>query len=118
GIKPMLGVCLGHQAIAEVFGGKLNNLDNVLHGVSTKIKLSENEIIFKGINSEIEVARYHSWIVSDKDFPEILKVTAKDLNGQIMAIRHKEFDICGVQYHPESILTPDGKEMIKNWVEG
>lgn len=118
GIKPMLGVCLGHQAIAEVFGGKLENLDNVLHGVSSIIKLSENEIIFKGLNSEIEVGRYHSWIVSDKNFPEILKVTARDFTGQIMALRHKEFDICGVQFHPESILTPDGKEIIKNWIKG
>ena len=116
--KPIFGVCLGQQAIGEVFGGKLENLSKVFHGVATKATIiSENEPLFKGIEKEFEIGRYHSWVISKKDFPEVLEITSVDENGQIMAIRHKFYDICGVQFHPESILTPMGKKIIKNWVE-
>ena len=116
--KPILGVCLGHQAIAEVFGGKLENLDQVFHGVSNKaIIISENEPLFKGLGEEIEIGRYHSWAVSKEGFPEVLEITSIDENGQIMSFRHKIYDICAVQFHPESVLTPMGKQIIKNWVK-
>lgn len=116
--KPILGVCLGHQAIAEVFGGTLENLSKVFHGVSTKAKIiSENKPLFKGLENEIEIGRYHSWVVSNKGFPEVLEITSVDDNGQIMSLRHKFYDICGLQFHPESVLTPMGKQIIKNWVE-
>ena len=116
--KPILGVCLGHQAIAEVFGGKLKNLDQVFHGVSTKATIiSENEPLFKGLGKEIEIGRYHSWAVSREGFPGVLEITSIDENGQIMSFRHKDYNICGVQFHPESVLTPQGKQMIGNWVE-
>lgn len=115
--KPIFGVCLGHQAIAEVFGGKLENLDQVFHGVSTKaIILSENETLFKGLGKEIEIGRYHSWIVSREEFPDVLEITSIDEKGQIMSFRHKIYDICAVQFHPESVLTPKGKQIIRNWV--
>ena len=115
--KPILGVCLGHQAIAEVFGGKLENLDQVFHGVATKASIiSENEPLFKGLEKEIEIGRYHSWVVSRENFPEVLEITSIDENGQIMSFRHKEFDVCAVQFHPESVLTPKGKQIISNWV--
>lgn len=114
--KPILGVCLGHQAIAEVFGGKLENLDQVFHGVATKAKiLSEDEPLFKGVGKEIEIGRYHSWAVSREGFPNVLKITSVDESGQIMAFRHIVYDICAVQFHPESVLTPNGKQIIKNW---
>jgi anthranilate synthase component 2 len=129
--KSILGVCLGHQAIGEAFGGKLINLSTVYHGVSTPVQLGgfENEtnnalsfemhssILFNGLPNEIEVGRYHSWIVSEKDFPEDLEVTAIDENGYIMALQHKRFDVQGVQFHPESVLTPDGETIIKNWLK-
>ncbi len=116
--KPIFGVCLGQQAIGEVFGGKLENLSKVFHGVATKaIILKENEPLFKGIEKEFEIGRYHSWVVSKENFPEVLEVTSVDENGQIMSIRHKFYDVCGVQFHPESVLTPMGKQIIKNWVE-
>jgi anthranilate synthase component 2 len=115
--KPIFGVCLGQQAIGEVFGGKLTNLNNVFHGIATDVTLTvQNEPLFKGLNSTFKVGRYHSWVVSKEDFPEVLEVTSLDENGQIMSLRHRDFDICAVQYHPESVLTPDGKTMIKNWV--
>jgi anthranilate synthase component 2 len=119
--KSILGVCLGQQAIAEAFGGKLENLKKVYHGVATKIKinkerkLSENDI-FKSLPSELEAGRYHSWIVSRKNFPDDLEITAEDENGYIMALRHKTFDVQGVQFHPESVLTPLGEKIIKNWL--
>jgi len=114
--KSILGVCLGQQAIAEVFGGKLINLDNVYHGVATNITLSvDNEYIFKGLGKNIEVGRYHSWVVNPK-LPESLEATSFDANGQIMSLRHKIYDVRGVQYHPESVLTPDGKKILENWV--
>ena len=119
GKKPILGVCLGQQAIAEVFGGSLINLKNVFHGVSTTAKiLVPNESLFNGLGNEIEIGRYHSWVVSNDDFPDVLEITSIDENKQIMSLRHREFDIKGVQFHPESILTPKGKEIIKNWVRG
>jgi len=112
--KPILGVCLGQQAIGEAFGGSLTNLEQVFHGIATKINIIEEDtILFKGLSSSIEVGRYHSWVVAQDDFPASLEVTARDENGQIMALRHREYDVRGVQFHPESVLTPQGKEMIK-----
>ena len=114
----MLGVCLGQQAIGEVFGGSIENLTEVFHGVATNAKITvADEPLFKGLGKEIEVGRYHSWVVSRKDFPNVLEVTAEDENGQIMALRHKTLDVRGVQFHPESVLTPKGKQIIKNWIE-
>lgn len=115
---PMLGVCLGQQAIGEVFGGSLINLDKVFHGVATKVDIKvPDTVLFSGMKEKIEVGRYHSWVVSPENFPQQLEITATDENGQIMALRHRTYDICAVQFHPESVLTPDGKHMIKNWVE-
>jgi anthranilate synthase component 2 len=119
--KSILGVCLGQQAIGEVFGGKLLNLKEVYHGVATKIKvkekrtLSENDV-FGSLPNEIEVGRYHSWIVSKENFPDDLEITAEDENGYIMALRHKKFDVQGVQFHPESVLTPTGETIMRNWL--
>jgi len=118
GKKPIFGVCLGQQAIGEVFGGTLTNLEKVFHGVATQAAiLNKNEPLFKDLGNEIEIGRYHSWVVSLENFPSVLEITATDENGQIMALRHREFDICGVQFHPESVLTPKGKQIIKNWIE-
>ncbi len=119
--KSILGVCLGQQAIAEAFGGTLINLDTVFHGVATKIKLKSKASInkndlFKDLPGEIEAGRYHSWIVSDKNFPEDLEITAQDENGYIMALQHKTFDVQGVQFHPESVLTPEGEKIMRNWL--
>ena len=119
--RSILGVCLGQQAIAETFGGKLENLKNVYHGVATKIKVndkrtsSENDV-FKSLPNELEVGRYHSWIVSKEHFPADLEITAEDENGYIMGLRHKKFDVQGVQFHPESVLTPMGEKMMRNWL--
>lgn len=114
--KSILGVCLGMQAIGEVFGATLENLDIVYHGVQTKVHItSKDEILFKGLPPTIEVGRYHSWVVKG-ELPTCLEITSVDENQQIMALRHKEFDIKGVQFHPESVLTPDGKTMLKNWI--
>ncbi|MFK2820593.1 aminodeoxychorismate/anthranilate synthase component II [Flavobacteriaceae sp. LMIT009] len=114
--KSILGVCLGQQAIGEVFGGTLVNLDEVYHGVATNVTITvDNEIMFKGLDKTIEVGRYHSWVVNT-NLPDCLEATSFDENGQIMSLRHKEYDVKGVQYHPESVLTPDGKKMLKNWV--
>lgn len=116
--KSILGVCLGQQAMGEVFGGKLKNLSEVFHGVATKATLMvDDEPLFKGLENEIEIGRYHSWVVSREDFPESLEVTSVDENGQIMSLRHRVFDVRGVQFHPESVLTPNGKQIIKNWIE-
>ncbi len=118
GKKPILGVCLGQQAIGEVFGGSLINLREVFHGVATKANiLVDDEPLFNGLGNEIEIGRYHSWVVNSDDFPDALEVTSLDENGQIMSLRHRDYDIRGVQFHPESVLTPKGKEMIKNWIE-
>lgn len=114
--KSILGVCLGQQAIAEVFGGSIENLDTVYHGVATNVTLSvDDENLFKGMDNTFEVGRYHSWVVS-AILPDSLEATSYDDNGQIMSIRHKEYDVKGVQYHPESVLTPNGKQILKNWV--
>jgi len=116
--KSIMGVCLGQQAIAEVFGGSLLNLGRPMHGIATPIKvLAADELIFKDCPEKIDVGRYHSWVVNPADLPTSLIVTATDNDGQIMALRHKEFDVCGVQFHPESVLTPSGKQMMKNWLE-
>ncbi len=116
--KSIMGVCLGQQAIAEVFGGSLLNLGRPMHGIATPIKVVvDDELIFKDCPEKIDVGRYHSWVVNPADLPTSLTVTATDNDGQIMAIRHKEFDVCGVQFHPESVLTPSGKQMMKNWLE-
>ncbi|MEO8403853.1 MAG: aminodeoxychorismate/anthranilate synthase component II [Chitinophagaceae bacterium] len=129
--KPILGVCLGHQAIGEAFGGKLINLSTVYHGVATPVTvLSEqssvgsgqsavnrSKSVFDGLPSVIEVGRYHSWIVADENFPDELEITARDENNYIMALQHKKYDVQGVQFHPESILTPMGEEMLRNWLD-
>jgi anthranilate synthase component 2 len=119
--KSLLGVCLGHQAIAEAFGGKLINLSTVFHGVATKIQIGNRQsatgkYLFNKLPDEIEVGRYHSWIVSDENFPDDLEITARDANGYIMALQHKIFDVQGVQFHPESVLTPDGEQILCNWL--
>jgi anthranilate synthase component 2 len=115
--KSILGVCLGHQAIGEAFGGKLINLDTVYHGVATDCKLAINDCrLFTGLPQKISVGRYHSWIVSEQDFPGDLEVTVKDENGYIMGLQHKTYDVQGVQFHPESVLTPDGEAIIRNWL--
>jgi len=116
GKKPILGVCLGHQAIGEAFGATLTNLEDVYHGVATKIKTIQPDYIFDGLESEFEVGRYHSWIINNNNLPECLEITAMDNNGQIMALRHKQYDIHGVQFHPESVLTPMGETIIKNYL--
>lgn len=114
--KSILGVCLGQQAIGEVFGGKLINLDNVFHGVATTVSTCvDDEILFKGLNKKFNVGRYHSWVV-DANLPEALEATSFDENGQVMSLRHRIYDVRGVQYHPESVLTPNGKQILKNWI--
>ena len=114
--KSILGVCLGQQAIAEVFGGKLINLETVFHGVATKVTSCVNdEVLFKGLEKTFEVGRYHSWVV-DTNLPEELEATSFDENGQIMSLRHRIYDVKGVQYHPESVLTPNGKKILENWI--
>lgn len=120
--KSILGVCLGLQAIGEAFGGELVNLKNVYHGVATKIKvnegrqLKENDV-FKSLPNELEVGRYHSWVLSHEHFPEDLEITAEDENEYIMALQHKTFDVQGVQFHPESVLTPMGEKIMRNWLQ-
>jgi anthranilate synthase component 2 len=116
GKKPILGVCLGHQAIGEVFGGKLVNLSDVFHGVATPCHIVADDPIFSGLERDITIGRYHSWVVANEDLPECLEVTAVSDEGQIMALRHKNLNIRGIQFHPESVLTPDGKKMIQNWM--
>jgi anthranilate synthase component 2 len=120
--KSILGVCLGHQAIGEAFGGKLVNLSTVYHGVATKIEVGGQKSgvrskLFEGLPDEIEAGRYHSWIVSDENFPEELEVTARDKNNYIMALQHKSYDVQGVQFHPESVLTPMGESIMRNWLD-
>ena len=152
--KSILGVCLGHQAIGEVFGGKLVNLSTVYHGVATPIRVlksggkyessalksettlvgsntkkseravtdlvevqSSKQDLFKGLPSQFEVGRYHSWIVADEGFPDELEITARDENDYIMALQHKQYDVQGVQFHPESVLTPLGEQIMRNWLK-
>jgi anthranilate synthase component 2 len=115
--KSIFGVCLGQQAIGEVFGGTLSNLDKVYHGVSSMVKTSVNdELLFEGLGTEFEVGRYHSWVV-DSNLPDVLEATSFDENGQVMSLRHKTYDVRGVQFHPESVLTPNGKKILENWVK-
>ena len=132
--KSILGVCLGHQAIAEAFGGRLVNLSTVYHGVATPVKIVKREMsqvkeapglrspvsqkdLFEGLPDEFSVGRYHSWIVSEEGFPDELEITARDENGYIMALQHKIHDVQGVQFHPESVLTPDGETILRNWLK-
>lgn len=115
--KSILGVCLGQQAIAEAFGGSLINLTEIFHGVATSADLIKNDTkLFKSLSSGLEVGRYHSWAVNPENFPEELEITAVDKDGMIMALQHKKYDVHGVQFHPESILTPDGEVIIKNFL--
>lgn len=115
--KSILGVCLGHQAIGQSFGGTLKNLDKVYHGIATKINiLNEQAPVLKGLGKEVEVGRYHSWIVDKESFPAELEITAVDDNGYIMALQHKVYDVQGVQFHPESVLTPLGEQVMRNWL--
>ncbi len=116
GRKPILGVCLGHQAIGEAFGAQLENLGNVFHGVATPCHIVADDPVFSGLERDITVGRYHSWVVSSKGLPDCLEVTAVSDEGQIMALRHKQLNIRGIQFHPESVLTPDGKKMLQNWM--
>ena len=116
GRKPMLGVCLGHQAIGEVFGARLENLSDVYHGVATEGTQFGKDSIFKGLPERLVMGRYHSWVVSREGFPDCLEITAESDEGQIMALRHREYDIHGIQFHPESVLTPDGAAIIRNWL--
>lgn len=118
GRKPMLGVCLGEQAIGQVFGGKLTNLSEVFHGIQTNVKIKNKDYIFDGLPTEIPVGRYHSWVVDTDGFPEELVITAISPEGQIMALKHREYDVHGIQFHPESVLTPDGKQIVGNWLKG
>jgi len=120
--KSILGVCLGHQAVGQAFGGKLINLSTVYHGVATGIGVGSQESgvlspLFAGLPDRIEVGRYHSWIVSDENFPDELEVTARDENNYIMALQHKKYDVQGVQFHPESVLTPMGEDILRNWLK-
>ena len=116
--KSILGVCLGHQAIGEAFGGTLINLSTVFHGVATDCELtSVNSQLFKDMPVKFTIGRYHSWIVSEENFPGELEITARDENNYIMALQHKTFDVQGVQFHPESILTPDGEKIMRNWLK-
>lgn len=139
-VKSILGVCLGHQAIGEAFGGKLVNLSTVYHGVATPVRVVNGEWspgsyrkgnegnslltvdtsrsnLFEGLPEIIEAGRYHSWIVSDEDFPEELEITARDENNYIMGLQHKTYDVQGVQFHPESVLTPKGEDIMRNWLK-
>ncbi len=118
GRKPMLGVCLGHQAIGEVFGGKLSNLSDVYHGVATDVTVLDHSAtsLFAGLPDRVTIGRYHSWVVSKDGFPDCLEITAESDEGQIMGLRHRDYDIQGIQFHPESVLTPDGRQMIANWL--
>ena len=116
GKKPILGVCLGEQAIGEVFGGKLTNLSEVYHGIQSPMRISASNYLFEGLPEEILVGRYHSWVIDRENFPDALEITAVSQEGYIMALRHKDFDVQGIQFHPESVLTPDGKKIISNWL--
>jgi anthranilate synthase component II len=138
GKKPILGVCLGHQAIGEAFGGKLVNLSSVFHGVASEIEIVSRQPsivsndqalkndnsrltahasrLFEGLPAKFDVGRYHSWVIAEENFPSELEITARDENGFIMALQHKEFDLQGVQFHPESVLTPCGEKILSNWI--
>jgi anthranilate synthase component 2 len=115
--KSIFGVCLGMQAIGEIYGGTLVNLDKVYHGLSLPATvISKEDITFRGIPQKFQVGRYHSWVIQTNNFPDVLEITAVDDEGRVMALRHKEFNVRGVQFHPESILTEYGKKMLENWL--
>ena len=118
--KSILGVCLGHQAIGEAFGGQLVNLTTVYHGIATPVKVlpTNEKKLFKNLPDVMEVGRYHSWVIDEKTFPQDLEITAVDDNGYIMALQHKTYDVQGVQFHPESVLTPQGEAILRNWLKG
>lgn len=116
GKKPLLGICLGEQAMGEVFGGTLVNLSEVFHGVQTPCHIVADDYIFAGLPEEVMVGRYHSWVVDAAAMPECLEATALSDEGQVMALRHRSMDVRGIQFHPESVLTPDGRQMIENWL--
>lgn len=118
--KRILGVCLGEQAIGEAFGARLSNLSQVYHGVSSTIEITKpDEPIFASLSPRFEAGRYHSWIVSDEGMPDCLEVTARDVDEQrIMALRHRDYDVRGIQFHPESVLTPQGQQILANWLKG
>ena len=116
GRKPILGVCLGHQAIGEAFGATLENLSDVFHGVATPCHIIADDPLFTGLDKDITIGRYHSWVVSREGLPECVEVTAVSDEGQIMALRHRELNVRGIQFHPESVLTPDGRKMLSNWM--
>jgi anthranilate synthase component 2 len=115
--KSILGVCLGQQAIAEAFGGSLTNLSKVYHGIATPVELIGDSNLFEGLPSTFHVGRYHSWVVNENDLPAELKITSKDADGYIMSLEHTTYDVKGVQYHPESVLTPEGAKIIGNWLK-
>lgn len=116
--KSILGVCLGHQAIGQAFGGQLTNLSSVFHGVATSCQLlTDKSQLFQGLPQSLEIGRYHSWVVSKDGLPEDLEITAEDDNGFIMAMQHKKYDVQGVQFHPESVLTPSGEAILRNWLK-
>ncbi len=115
--KSILGVCLGHQAIGEAFGAQLINLKEVHHGVSSTINITCDDLLFKDMGNSFEGGRYHSWAVNSVGFPDELEVTAVDDSGEIMALRHRKYNVRGVQFHPESVLTPMGSRIIQNWLE-
>ena len=120
--KSILGVCLGHQAIGQAFGGKLINLSSVFHGVATPVKVKSEKskvksFLFEGLPEVLEVGRYHSWVVSKENFPDDLEITAEDETGMIMGLQHKTYDVQGVQFHPESVLTPMGEAIMRNWLK-
>ncbi len=114
--KSMLGVCLGHQAIGEAFGAGLTNLTDVYHGIQSQIRIIRPDTLFEGLNSDIHVGRYHSWVIGRDNFPQELEITAESAEGQIMAIRHQTYDVHGIQFHPESVLTPLGKNILENFL--
>ena len=115
--KPILGVCLGHQAIGEAFGGTLENLTDVYHGIQSSISIMGDKPLFEGLGKQILVGRYHSWVVSRNNFPACLEITAESEEGQIMALRHRKYNVHGIQFHPESVLTPQGKTIINNFLK-
>jgi anthranilate synthase component 2 len=116
--KSILGVCLGHQAIGQAFGGTLTNLSTVYHGVATSCQQTTvHSRLFEGMKNEFEIGRYHSWVIDNKNFPDELEITATDENNLIMALKHKTYDVQGVQFHPESVLMPDGETIIRNWLK-
>ena len=116
-VKPILGVCLGHQAIGEYFGGKLTNLSQVFHGIASITSITAPDYIYKELPTQVQVGRYHSWVVDNEGLPDCLEVTSVSEEGQIMSLRHKQYDVRGIQYHPESVLTPEGRKIIANWLK-